>query len=278
MKYFLPIFSFVIFLITGCSPEKSEFGEETVENMAMSDKVQVLFSEGRKQVVLQSEEAKQQILQNNLIEQESILNDPTLREEYLNIMMSANDMIAQDEKGMEKLKQQMITVMDDIQQDKKQNIKLVEGSLASRKRAIEAGDKLKTNILKQNVAEEELRLHHPATNQKVKELSLTLNKLLLDDPKFSKKMMEQNVILLQQIAQSPSSRSKMADAMLLIMKDPKIQAEMKLMITQAVAQAGQKLKREMTQEMKKLKQEMMALKQQLERTEINDIIKEKPKP
>lgn len=52
MKNLLPMISFIILFIAGCSPEQSEFGEKTIEHMAMSEEVQTLFSEGRKEAIL----------------------------------------------------------------------------------------------------------------------------------------------------------------------------------------------------------------------------------
>lgn len=274
IKYFLLLFCFSS-IVLSCSPQNSGLGEDTIENMATSDKVQTMFSEGRKQVVLQSDKAGQQILQNNLIEQESIINNPILRDDFLRLTMDTNALLTQDEEGLKRLMQQMIDVMQVIHKDKDKNNKFVENSIVSRKNALTGDKKLQTIILTQNVNEEELRIHHPSTSQKVKELSLDLNKAILQDPDSNKRLMQQNVILFEHIVEDPVLRSKMADAMLIIMKDPTIQSEMKVMITQAVKMAMEKFKQEMTQEMKselvQMEQKIKILQQQLEKTNTDSL-------
>jgi transcriptional regulator with GAF, ATPase, and Fis domain len=58
-------------------------------------------------------------------------------------------------------------------------------------------------------------------------------------------MLKQNVEAFRAISMSPSLRSQMADAMLPLLKDPKIAKELENMIKMAVAKEAQKLESKM---------------------------------
>ncbi|MEX2416001.1 MAG: hypothetical protein WD424_07640 [Paenibacillaceae bacterium] len=81
--------------------------------------------------------------------------------------------------------------------------------------------------------------------QNVREQSMTMQ-----DPELKLKVLRQNIHSFHDIAATPELRSQMADAMLLLLKDPKIKQEMEQMIKMALAKETQKIMEQMKMQMK----------------------------
>lgn len=104
----------------------------------------------------------------------------------------------------------------------------IEIQQASRNKAVE-DPSMQIGLLQQNVQEQSM---------------------ILQDPELKMQLLRQNIESFQAIATSPELRSQMADAMLLLMKDPKIKQEMEQMIKLALAKETQKMMEQMKAQMK----------------------------
>ncbi|GEM_PF-2965146 len=221
-------------LLTSCSGgQDSSMGSEMIEQMAKSDQVQQQFSEGRKDIVMHNDEPARHILHNTIMEQKAILKDKQLKEELMSFNME---------------------LTADMQRDAERNSQMVQQGLKSRQQAIQDDEKLRTKMLKQAVAEQKMVMQHPETSKPVKQLTMDMNRALAADPTYRVQLLKQSIAMSEAIAKNPTLRSEMADAMLLQMKDPKIQNEMKKMIELAVKQAMAKMQQQMMQQMKQMQQ------------------------
>jgi hypothetical protein len=130
---------------------------------------------------------------------------------------------------------------------------------ASRKKAMK-DTQMQTEMLQQNVNEQYLALRNPETSHTVKHFSIKVNESILNDEEIKKEFLLQNIKAFDAIAKDPSLRSRIADPMLIIMKDPKIKKEMEKMIKMAIAKEMQKMQAQMKQmmqaQMQQMKQQM----------------------
>jgi hypothetical protein len=255
-------------LITGCTQQgqKTQSIQYATQSMAKNQSVQKAFSDGRIQVIQQDEQTKRSILQNTIKEQEMIMTDPELQNRLLGLNVKINQLMTNDPTGKEQLMLSTLNVMNGINADTKKHHQLVQLQNESRKKALKDTN-LQSQILQQGVNERFLALSNPTTSRSVKELSLKTNDSIVNDKDFKTRKLSQDIQGFNDITTTPSLRSQMADAMIPLLKDPKIANEMEKMIKMAVEQATQKMQVQMQQQMKQ--EQQMHQQQQME--------KEKPK-
>jgi hypothetical protein len=206
-----------------------------------SDTIQNAFSEGRLQVTLQDENSRKHILSNTMREQQLMVEDPDLRQDFLMFNAELNRLLTEHPEGLEQLQNSTLKVMDKIVEDDEKNRHMIKNNLESRQYGLE-NKEVRKQLLHQNIQEQKMILKEPDVAKELKRFTLDTNEALMKDPEFSREMLEQNIKAFHEIAKDPDLRSKMADAMLLLMKDPKIQKELEKMIKMVVQQEMQKLK------------------------------------
>ena len=243
-----------VIVVTGCTQEgrqgqKSQSIQNATQSMAKSASVQRAFSDGRLQVMQQDEQTKRSILQNTIKEQEMMITDPELRQRLIAFNTKMNQLMTNHPTGKEQLMVSTLAVMDGINADTKKHHQLVEIQNESRKKALKDPN-LQRDILQQGVNEQILSLNNPSTSRSVKELSLKMSDAILNDKDFRTRKLTQDIQGFNDISATPALRSEMADAMIPLLKDPKIANELQKMINMAVAQATQKMQVQMQQQMK----------------------------
>jgi hypothetical protein len=234
----------LLIIMTGCNKQgemKSLSLEDATDKMAQNESVQKAFSDGRINVMTDDENTKHSILDNTLKEQQMIMNDPQLADGLLRLNIRMNEVMSSD-------------------RDKLQNMMKVQTK--SRDNALKDAD-LRNLLLQQNVQEQALAQKHPSTSQSIKRLSLSTTQSIMADPALKTEFLKQNIAAFRSITSSPALRSEMADAMIPLLKDPKIAKELEKMIKLAVAKEMKKLQAAMMQ-MQKKQMQMMKQQQKLQ--------------
>lgn len=253
-KRFLPVLVSLFILMTGCN-QKGQMGDESVENaitnMTKNESIQKAFSDGRLHVMNKDLQIKRSILQNTMNEQNMMMEDPELSKEFLRLNINTNRMMMKSPSGKEQLTQSTLTVLEGIHKDLNKLRSFTQIQNESRKKAIN-DEKLRNLILQQNVHEQSLALSHPATSRDIKELSLRTTNAILNDSTLKASLLKQNIQAFSAISATPVLRSEMADAMLPLLKDPKIAAELEKMIKLAVAKEAQNMQAQMQAKMQML--------------------------
>lgn len=227
----------LLMIMTGCNKQgemKSQSLEDATDKMAQNETVQKAFSDGRINVMKDDEDTKHSILDNTLKEQQMIMNDPELADGLLRLNITMNEVMASDS-------------------DKLQSMMKVQTK--SRDNALQDAD-LRNLLLQQNVQEQALAQKDPATSQTIKRLSLNTTESILADSTLKTEFLKQNIAAFRSITSTPSLRSEMADAMIPLLKDPKIAKELEKMIKLAVAKEMKKMQAAMLQ-MQKMQMQMM---------------------
>ncbi|PZE21686.1 hypothetical protein [Paenibacillus xerothermodurans] len=248
--------------LAGCNDDGQMNMQDMTNNMAHDESVQRAFSDGRIDVMNKDEQTKRSILQNTMDEQNMMMNDPQLSEQFVELNINTNRMMTSSPKGQEQLKQSTLTVLDGINQDFNELRSLTRIQAASRRQAVTDAE-LRNVILQQNVQEQALALNHAATSQNVKELSLKTTSAIMNDNVLRTSLLKQNVQAFGGITGTPALRSEMATAMLPLLKDPKIAAELEKMIQTAVAKEAQKMQAEMKAKMQQMQQQMQQMRQEV---------------
>jgi hypothetical protein len=249
------VFISLFILMTGCSQQalmKTKNVQNATQNMAKNEWFQKSFSDGRIHVMENVLETKRSILQNTVREQKMMMEDPNLSSQYLALNINMNQMMSDSPSGKEQLMRSTLMVMDGITKDANKLRSFVQIQNESRKNAMKE-EKLLNQILLQNMQEQYLALNHPATSGDMKHLSLKTTNAILNDKVLKSTMLKQNIQAFSDISASPSLRSNMADAMIPLLKDPKIAKELENMIKLAVAEETQKLQVKIKQ-LQKMKQ------------------------
>ncbi|WP_047153578.1 hypothetical protein [Aneurinibacillus tyrosinisolvens] len=259
-------------LITGCTQQgqKSQSIQNATQSMAKNQSVQRAFSDGRIQVMQQDEQTKRSILQNTIKEQEMMMTDPDLRQRVIGFNAKMNQLMTNDPTGKEQLMVSTLNVMNGINDDRRKHHHLVQIQNESRKKALK-DIHLQSKILQQGVNERFLALNNPTTSRSVKELSLKTTDAIHNDKDFKPRKLTQDIQGFKDISTTPSLRSQMADAMIPLLKDPKIADELEKMIKMAVAQATQKMQVQMQQQMKQQMEQQQMEKRKIEK--VHQIIK-----
>lgn len=131
----------------------------------------------------------------------------------------------------------------------------------SRKKALKEAE-LQSQILKQSVDEHFLALQNPTTSRQTKEFSLKTTQAIMNDKALKTKLLTQNIQAFGDISATPALRSDMADAMLPLLKDPKIKNELEKMMKQMLAAEMQELQAQMQQK-QKIQQKLPSKQQQV---------------
>jgi hypothetical protein len=245
-RYLLVLVSLII-LTAGCNTQglmKSKDLQNATQNMAKNESLQKAFSDGRIHVMHNLVETKRSILQNTLHEQHMMIDDPKLSQQLLALNINLNQMMMSSSSGKEQLTQSTLQIMDGINKDLSRLRSFIQIQNDSRKKALK-DENLRNQILRQNVQEQYLALNHPTASRDMKEISIRTTNAILNDKRLKTSMLKQNVEAFRAISMSPSLRSQMADAMLPLLKDPKIAKELENMIKMAVAKEAQKLESKM---------------------------------
>ncbi len=258
-KYMLLIFS--IAMTTGCNPQgqgqQTQSFQKASENMAFNQSIQQAFSDGRLKVIQANEKTKRSILQNTLKEQQVMMADPQLLSQLLGLNVKLNQMMTTDTAGKEQLMDSSLKVMEGINDDANKHYRLMKIQNESRMEAMK-NQQLQNEILKQGIKEGYLTLENPATMQDAKELSLKTTEAIARDKKLNSKLLLQQIEGFRTISETPDLRSKMADAMLPLLKDPKIASELEKMIKMAVAKEMKKLQAMMQQQSQQVKKQQLS--------------------
>lgn len=246
---FLFVLVALIMVTAGCSTQglmKTKDLQNATQNMAKNESLQKAFSDGRIHVMHNFTETKRSILQNTLHEQKIMLDDPKLSEQLLGLNINTNQMMMNSPSGKAQLTQSTLKIMDGINKDFSSLRSFIQIQNESRKKAVK-DENLQNQIIRQNVQEQYLALNHPTASRDLKEISLKTTDAILNDPTLKTNMLKQNIQAFRDISTSPALRSEMADAMLPLLKDPKIAKELENMIKLAVAKETQKLESMMQQ-------------------------------
>lgn len=248
-KRFLFVLVSLIIITPGCNTQglmKTKDLQNATQNMAKNESLQKAFSDGRIHVMHNFTETKRSILQNTLQEQKMMIDDPKLNEQLLGLNINVNQMMMNSPSGKAQLTQSTLKIMDGINKDLSSLRSFIQIQNESRKKAVK-DENLQNQILRQNVQEQYLALNHPTASRDMKEISLRTTDAILNDKTLKTNMLKQNIQAFRDISTSPSLRSEMADAMLPLLKDPKIAKELENMIKLAVAKEAQKLEAKMQQ-------------------------------
>jgi hypothetical protein len=93
-------------------------------------------------------------------------------------------------------------------------------------------------------------VNDPALQKGLLQQNVHEQNMIMQDPELKMQLLQQNIQSFHAIAATPELRSQMADAMLLLMKDPKIKQQMEQMIKLALAKETQKMMEQMKAQMK----------------------------
>ncbi|KIL36477.1 hypothetical protein SD71_07690 [Cohnella kolymensis] len=239
----------LLFIMAGCNKQgevKTQSLQDATDKMAQNESVQKAFSDGRINVMKDDEDTKHSILDNTLTEQQMIMNDPELADGLLRLNIRMSEVMSSDP-------------------DKLQRLMKVQTK--SRDNALQNAD-LRSMLLQQNVQEQALAQQHPATSQAIRRLSLNTTSSILGDAELKTEFLKQNIAAFRSITSSPALRSEMADAMIPLLKDPKIAKELEKMIKLAVAKEMKKMQAAMLQMQKK--QMQMMQKQKLRQQQMSN--------
>lgn len=245
------------FTLAGCTQQ----GQLNPEKMVQNDAVQRAFSDARLNVVRTNENTRHRVLQNTIREQELMAEDTDLRPQLLQFNAQMNRLMTGDPKGREQLMQSSLTVSEAINGDPDKLARLIAIQTEARRQALRHPD-LRKQLLKQNVHEQALALKNGATAYQVKQTALNTTQALLRDQALKAPFLKHNVDVFEAIASTPSLRSEMAEAMLPLLKDPKIASEMEKMMKMMMAQQMKKMEQQMKMEMQKLQGQMKQQSQQ----------------
>ncbi|MDQ0340072.1 hypothetical protein J2S00_002867 [Caldalkalibacillus uzonensis] len=243
MRFWPVLVIMMVLVTTGCQ-QQGQMKAQTIEKMAKNDAIQRSFSEGRLQTVQKNNKTGRVILRNSLSEQQHMLKDPELRDRLIQFNVDVNKLMTNTKEGQQQLMDSTLAIMEKMTEEEDKYRRLVKSQQEARAKAVRDSD-LRQAILEQNLTEQELALKHDATARRVRALTLQTNEQLLKDQQLKNRLLKQQIEAFGAIAENPDLRADMADAMLLLMKDPKIQKELEKMIKMAVAKEMAKLKKEL---------------------------------
>jgi hypothetical protein len=98
----------------------------------------------------------------------------------------------------------------------------------------------------------------PALQKELLQQNVREQYLIMQDPELKMQLLRLNIESFHAIAATPELRSQMADAMLLLMKDPKIKQEMEQMIKLALAKESQTMMQQLKMQMKSQMKQMQS--------------------
>jgi hypothetical protein len=238
----------LLLLLSGCNKPKqmtTKDVQNTTLKTAANDSVQRAFSDGRIQVMKDDRGTKRALLHNTLKEQQMMLSDTQLRPGLLRFQINTNELMLHSTAGKEQMKKSTLGVMRAINNDPDQLSSLIRIQTAARQKSLQSGD-VRTLLLQQNLRETAAVLH---------------------DPGLQTTMLKQYISAFGMISSNPALRTEMADALLPLLKDPKIAKEMEKMMKllmakemkkmMAVMKQAQKMQLQQMQRMQKMQQMQM---------------------
>lgn len=207
------------------------------------------------------------ILLNMIKEQEIALNDPDLRGEMLELNVQMNKLMEETLEGKKQLVNSTLTSLDTINQNGENLADFITVQHDIKEKALK-NEKLKDKLLIQNVNAHFLALHNKETAQKTKEFSIETTQSILNDPELQKEFLNMQVDAFLAISKDPELVSKMANALIPLLKDPKIKSELEKMIKMVVAKELKKMESKMQAQMQQLlAQQMQQIQTQMQQME-----------